>query len=132
MGQCSKNQSSAGAKFKVIKFRSTKDHFNEEKLTVVHRKYALLKFNSQVTLITSLSGLTSRYTITANTTIFKEYNEILFIAPQHVANASSNNPSSKIQNNTNSKPFSPLICAHMLIFHLPIKDLVFNKPDGLL
>lgn len=60
-----------------------KDHFSEEKLTVVHRKYAMLKSNSQVILITSLSGHTSRYTITKTTTIFKEYNEILFIAPQH-------------------------------------------------
>lgn len=52
--------------------------------------------------------------------------------PLSMANASSNNPNSKIQNSTNSKLFSPLICAHMLTFYLPIKDLVFNKQDGLL
>lgn len=47
--------------------------------------------------------------------------------PLSMANASSNNPNSKIQNCF----LFPPICAYVN-FYLPIKDLVFHKQDGLL
>lgn len=84
LGHCSENQGSAEAKFKIIKVQNYKRPLQWRiPYTTGHRKHAMLKFNCQIILMTSVSGRTSRHTITMNTFAFKEYNEILFIAPQH-------------------------------------------------
>lgn len=104
-----------------------KDHFSEESLLQCTESM-LCQSNSQVILITSLSGHTSRYTITKTTTIFKEYNGNFI----HCLSAWLMHLLAIILNSASKIAFFFPRFPAMLIFYLPIKDLVFHKQDGLL